>query len=112
MSDKPSATVMLDVESEVEVPADGTLSRVLYRDETIRVVAFAFDEGQELTDHTAARPAIVQVVSGRIRLDLDGDPVELEPGSWVRMAAGLTHAVLALEPSVMLLTLVGTPVAS
>jgi quercetin dioxygenase-like cupin family protein len=69
------------------------------------VVVFAFDEGQELTDHTAAVPALVQVVSGRIRLDLDGDPVELEPGSWVRMAANLSHAVLALEPSVMLLTL-------
>jgi len=78
---------------------------VLYRDDQIRVVVFAFDEGQELTDHTAAVPALVQVISGRIRLDLDGDPVELEPGSWVRMEANLTHAVLALKPSVMLLTL-------
>lgn len=78
---------------------------MLYRDDQIRVVVFAFDEGQELTDHTAAVPALVQVISGRIRLDLDGDPVELEPGSWVRMEANLTHAVLALKPSVMLLTL-------
>ena len=100
-----SAKVFLDVAAEVEIPPDGTLTRVLYRDDQIRVVVFAFDEGQELTDHTAAVPALVQVVSGRIRLDMDGDPVELEPGSWVRMAANLTHAVLALEPSVMLLTL-------
>jgi quercetin dioxygenase-like cupin family protein len=97
--------VFLDVAAEVEIPSEGTLTRVLYRDDQVRVVVFAFDEGQELTDHTAAVPALVQVVSGRIRLDLDGDPVELEPGSWVRMAANLTHAVLALEPSVMLLTL-------
>ncbi|MBT8165599.1 MAG: cupin domain-containing protein [Acidimicrobiia bacterium] len=97
--------MFLDVASEVEIPEEGTLTRVLYRDDQIRVVVFAFDEGQELTDHTAAVPAIVQVISGRIRLDLDGDPVELEPGSWVRMEANLTHAVLALEPSVMLLTL-------
>jgi quercetin dioxygenase-like cupin family protein len=100
-----SATVFLDVASEVEIPAEGTLTRVLYRDDQIRVVVFAFDEGQELTDHTAAVPALVQVISGRIRLDLDGDPVELESGSWVRMEANLTHAVVALEPSVMLLTL-------
>ena len=99
------ATVFLDVAQEVDIPEEGTLTRVLYSDEQIRVVVFAFDEGQELTDHTAAVPALVQVVSGRIRLDLDGDPVELEPGSWVRMEANLTHAVLALEPSVMLLTL-------
>lgn len=103
MSD--SETVFLDVASEVEIPEEGTLTRVLYRDDQIRVVVFAFDERQELTDHTAAVPALVQVISGRIRLDLDGDPVELGPGSWVRMEANLTHAVLALEPSVMLLTL-------
>lgn len=99
------STVFPDVATEVEIPEEGTLSRVLYRDDQVRVVVFAFDEGQELTDHTAARPAIVQVVSGRIRLDLAGDPVDLGPGSWVRMAAQLTHAVCALEPSVMLLTL-------
>ena len=99
------STVFLDLAREVEIPEEGTLTRVLYRDDQIRVVVFAFDEGQELTDHTAAVPALVQVVSGRIRLDLDGDPVELEPGSWVRMEANLIHAVLALEPSVMLLTL-------
>jgi len=101
-----TSSVFLDVASEVEIPDEGTLTRVLYRDDQIRVVVFAFDQGQELTDHTAAVPALVQVVSGRIRLDLDGDPVDVEPGSWVRMEANLTHAVLALEPSVMLLTLV------
>jgi quercetin dioxygenase-like cupin family protein len=99
------ATVIANVAAEVEIPPEGTLTRVLYRDEQIRVVVFAFDEGQELTDHSAAVPALVQMVSGRIRLDLAGDPIELEPGSWVHMEANLTHAVLALEPSVMLLTL-------
>ena len=112
MSSEPQATVFRDIADEIQIPVEGTLSRVLYRDDTIRVVVFAFDDGQELTDHTAAKPAIVQVVSGRIRLDLDGDPVELGPGSWVRMAPGLTHAVLALEPSVMLLTLLSAPAAS
>ena len=97
--------VWFDVAAELEIPVDGTLSRVLYRDDHLRVVGFAFDEGQELTDHTAARPAILQVVTGRIVLDLDGAPVELAPGSWVRMEAHLQHAVRALEPTIMLLTL-------
>lgn len=107
MPDSNPASVYLDLAAEVEVPSDGTLSRVLYRDDQVRVVVFAFDEGQELTDHTSAKPAIVQVVTGRIRLDLAGDRVELGPGSWVRMAPHLTHAVFALEPSVMILTLLG-----
>jgi quercetin dioxygenase-like cupin family protein len=107
MTADSSASIFPDLAGEVAIPVDGTLSRVVYRDDQIRVVVFAFDGGQELTDHTAAKPAIVQVVSGRIRLDLDGEPVELGPGSWVRMAANLTHAVLALEPTVMVLTLLG-----
>lgn len=108
MADSPSPSVFLDLAAEVPIPDAGTLSRVLYRDGDIRVVAFAFDEGQELTDHTAARPAVVQVVAGRIRLDLAGDAVELGPGSWVRMPADMRHAVFAIEPSVMLLTLIGS----
>ena len=108
MTSDPPSSVFFDVATEVEIPKDGTLSRVLYTDDLIRVVVFAFDAGQELTDHTAAKPAIVQVVSGRIRLDLDGQPVELGEGCWVRMAADLTHAVVALEPAVMLLTLLRT----
>lgn len=105
MTDDAVSTVFGDVGAEVEIPKDGTLTRVLYCDDAIRVVVFAFDEDQELTDHTAAKPAIVQVVRGRIRLFLDGDAVELTAGSWVRMPADLNHAVVALEPSIMLLTL-------
>ena len=103
--DQGQAARVLDLLKEVEIPEEGTLSRVVYKDDAIRVVVFAFDEGQELTDHTAAKQDIVQVISGRITLDLDGTPVDLEPGSWVRMEANLIHAVVALEPSVMLLTL-------
>ena len=55
-----------DLPAEIEIPREGTLSRVLYRDDRIRLVAFGFDVGQELTEHTAGSPAIVQGVTGRI----------------------------------------------
>jgi quercetin dioxygenase-like cupin family protein len=98
-------TVLHDVEAELEIPEEGVLSRVLYRDDRIRVVGFAFDVDQELTEHTAAVPAILQVVSGGFRVSL-GDTVEdLRRGSWVHMAANLPHSVLALEPGTLLLTL-------
>ncbi len=102
------ATVIADLAAEVEIPQDGTLSRVLYTDDQIRVVVFAFDAGQELTEHTAAAPAVVEVLSGRLRLTLGPDVVEAGPGSWTHMPARLPHAVVALEPSVMLLTLLRT----
>ena len=100
-----SATHLPDLVAAVEIPSNGTLSRVLYKDESIRLVVFAFDEGQELTDHTARYPAIVQVLVGRIELVLDGEPIEVTLGGWVHMPPELPHAVRALEPTVMVLTL-------
>lgn len=100
-----SATVFTDLAAEVEIPPEGTLSRVLYKDDSIRVVVFAFDTGQELTEHTASVPALIQVVQGRLQLTLDDEMVEADPKTWVHMPAHLPHSVLALEPSVMLLSM-------
>lgn len=99
------ATVIADLAAEVEIPQDGTLSRVLYTDDQIRVVVFAFDAGQELTEHTAAVPAVIQVVAGRVRLTLGADELTAGPGAWVHLPARLPHSVEALEQSVMLLTM-------
>lgn len=98
-------TFLPDVSTEVEVPTDGTLSRVLHRDDRLRLVAFAFDTGQELTEHTASVPAVVQVISGRIEMTLAGDTITMKPGDWLRMDAHLAHSLVALEPTVLILTM-------
>jgi quercetin dioxygenase-like cupin family protein len=98
-------TFLADLVAGTAVPPEGTLSKVIFKDDRIRVVVFAFDEGQELTEHTASLPAIVQVLSGSLRLVMGSETVEISPGDWAHMAAGSPHSVLALEPSVMLLTL-------
>ena len=100
-----SGTVLPDLRAEVDIPEDGTISRVLYKDDHIRMVVFGFDRGQELTDHTAGVPVILHLVEGRLELTLGSETSEVGPESWVHIPAGLTHAVRALEPSVMVLTL-------
>lgn len=102
-------TVFTDLATEVEIPRDGTISRVLYRDDRLRVVVFGFDQGQELTEHTAASAAVIQVVTGRIRLTLGGDTVELGGAGWAHMTPGLPHSLVAIEPTVMLLTMLADP---
>jgi len=98
-------TFLPDLAAATTIPAEGTLSKVVYKDDRIRVVVFAFDKDQELTEHSAAMPAVVQVLSGRLRLTLGEEVVEAGPGDWAHMNAGLPHTVEAVEPSVMLLTL-------
>ena len=105
MSTTPTSTVIADLVGEVEIPDGGTLSRVVFDTDELRVVVFAFDSGQELTTHAATAPAVIQVVKGRLDITLDDVTYEIDPGSWVHMEAHVTHAIVALEPSVMILTL-------
>ena len=63
--------------------------------------------GEELTEHQAARAAVVQVLSGRLRFTVDGEQLDLLPGSWLHMAPGTPHSLIASEPAVMLLTRAG-----
>lgn len=100
-------TFIPDLAAQMEVPADGTLSRTIHRDDLAKVVLFAFDAGQELSDHKAGRPAMIQVVKGRLTLTLDGDVHEAGEGSFVYMPPGLPHAVRAETPALMVLTLLG-----
>ena len=66
---------------------------------------FAFDAGQELSEHTAAIPILLQVLDGRLRVGAGGEQVELAPGGLVHIGARVPHDVLALEPSRMVLTM-------
>lgn len=105
MDASPEFTVISQLAAELEIPKDGTLSRVLYKDDQIRLVLFGFDADQELTEHTASLPAVLQIISGRAEITLGSETVTAEPGCWIHMEASLPHSVVALEPTVLLLTL-------
>jgi quercetin dioxygenase-like cupin family protein len=98
-------TFLSDVTTSLEIPDEGVLSKVLYRDDKIRVVGFAFDTGQELTEHTAAVPVVIQVVSGRFEFTVGDQTTEIGSDSWMHLKASVPHSVIAVEPSRLLLTL-------
>lgn len=104
-SSAPELTHLQDVGSLVEVAADSTVSRTVLKAEGARLVLFSFDAGQELTEHTAAMPVLLQVLDGRLTVSAAGRSVELVPGGVVHLTARLPHAVLAREPSRLLLTM-------
>ena len=103
-------TYLANLDRTIEIPRDGTLSRTIYSDSTVKVVLFGFDTGQELSEHTATRPVLLQIVRGEATLTLGGNPVEAHVGAWVHLTAGLPHSVRAVTPLVMLLVLL-PPVA-
>ena len=81
------------------------MSRTIHRDDKVKVVLFGFAGGQELSQHTASVPAMIEILSGEARVTLDGEEKELSRGSWVFMDANLPHAIYARTEVVMLLTM-------
>ncbi len=100
-----SFTHVAELAGRIDIPADGTLSLTLHQDERVKVVLFGFAAGQELSEHTASIPAILQQIKGRARWRLGGQEIVAEAGAWAHMPAHLPHAITAEEPCILLLTL-------
>jgi quercetin dioxygenase-like cupin family protein len=98
-------THILDLAEEAEPPTDGILSRTIFQDDRLKAVVFGFGQGQELSEHTAAKPAMLFFVKGEANVGLGDDVQEARAGTWVHMPAGLKHSIQARTPLVLLLVL-------
>jgi len=105
MAKSTSFTCFTDLATEVTPPEDGTLSRTLHNDDNAKVVLFGFAAGEELSEHTASMPAILQIIRGEATLTIGEETVAGRPGTWIHMAAKMPHSVKTQTPLVMLLTL-------
>ncbi len=88
-----------------EIPPDTIISRSVYTGDDLRGTLFGFAAGQELTEHTAARPAVLHFLSGEAGLRLGDDTFTARPGTWVHMPAHLPHSITAHTELIMLLLL-------
>jgi quercetin dioxygenase-like cupin family protein len=105
ISTEPHLGYVADLASLIEIQQESTVSRVVMREDGLRVVLFGFDKDQALSEHTAAMPVTIQVLEGKLRVGGEGREVELVPGGVVYLSARLPHTVYAVEPSKMLLSM-------
>jgi quercetin dioxygenase-like cupin family protein len=101
-------TFLENVEAEVPVPENGILSRMVFNDDSLKVVAFAFSAGHELSAHTAPMAAVLYFVKGEAELTLGSEKMQARAGSLVHMPPQLTHGIVAKTPLVMLLLMLKT----
>jgi quercetin dioxygenase-like cupin family protein len=93
-----------DLSLEVSsIPTGSILSKALTTTDKVKVTIFGFDTGQELTEHTAAYPAILHFLSGEAELTLGKDNFQATAGSWAYMPALTPHSLVARTPVTMLL---------
>jgi len=94
---------LLTLDALVTPTAQGISSRVLARTAAGNITLFAFDAGEELSEHAAPFDALVITLSGSLVLTIGGRAVQTTPQSVVLMPANVPHAVQATEPSRLLL---------
>lgn len=96
----------LDVLADLPVAKESITSRVLVNNPLMRVVTFAFDTGEQLTEHASPRAVVVQVLTGVIRFTAGGVEHRMVAGDVLYLAPGERHALVADEPSHMSLVMV------
>jgi len=96
-------TLCENLETEITIPEDGILSRTLYSDDALRVIAFGFSTGQELSAHTAPMAAMLYFVKGEAEVTLGEEKRTVRAGAFVHMTPQLVHGILAKTPVAMVL---------
>ena len=96
---------IVDLTKAVTPPSDGIISRTIYQDSSVKAVLFGFGQGQELSEHTASKPAIMHFLSGEAAVTLGERNLTAVAGTWVHMAPGQPHSIVAKTPVTMLLLL-------
>jgi len=69
-----------------------------------RVVMFAMDSGQEMSEHRTPFAAMIHVLEGRLLICVEGEEREMVPDQMLIMPANALHRLRALVPTRMLLT--------
>jgi len=86
---------------------DGSIvSRQITKADAGNVTLFAFDAGQQLSEHTAPYDALVHSLDGEAEVSLSGVSHTLAAGQIIVMPANVPHAINATTRFKMLLTMV------
>lgn len=103
MRDSHTPAVLAD---QVAYQDGSVVSKTLIKKQTGTVTLFAFDQGQELSEHTAPFDAMVYVLDGAAEVSIAGDRFRVATGEMVIMPARVPHALSAAERFKMMLTMI------
>jgi quercetin dioxygenase-like cupin family protein len=84
---------LLALDDLVTPTPQGIASRVLARTAAGNITLFAFDAGEELSEHTAPFDALVLTLAGALTLTIGGREVNTTSQTIVLMPANVPHAV-------------------
>lgn len=95
-----------NLESLIAYQKDSVVSKTIIGKKTGTVTLFAFDKGQGLSEHTAPFEAIVFIVDGEAEITVADKNHHVKKGEMIILPANIPHALQALIPFKMLLTMI------
>jgi quercetin dioxygenase-like cupin family protein len=103
----PFDTVAIAAEMRTEGPyeREGHTARLLVREPDLRVVLVVMKGGSIIKEHRAKQTASIHVLSGRVRVRLQDQLVDLPSARLLVLESGLAHSVEAMDESTFLLSL-------
>lgn len=96
----------LDLRTLVSYQEGQIVSRTLAQNGAVSLTLFAFAAGEEISSHESKGDAMVQLLDGSARITIGDAEHLLHAGQTIVMPAGVPHALYAVEPFQMLLTVV------
>jgi len=105
MSEAPKSQV-LKLANLVSYQEGSVVSRQITKADAGNVTLFAFDAGQELSEHTVPFDALAHIVEGEVEIRVSGKSYLLKAGEVIIMPANEPHAVKAKTKFKMLLTMI------
>lgn len=97
---------VLDLGQSVDYADQSIVSKPVVKTPGGNISLFAFDAGQELSEHTAPFDAMVQVLDGTAEIRINQNVHRLSAGESIIMPANEPHAVKAVQRFKMLLTMI------
>lgn len=79
----------------IEYSKGSIVSQQITKNQSGNLTLFAFDEVQQLSEHTAPFDAIVQILDGEAEIQIDSDLNYLTKGQMIIMPANIPHALYA-----------------
>lgn len=90
----------------VQIAQGQVVSRTLSQGKGVSITLFAFDSGEEIATHASHGDALVQMLEGTANITIGNTVHAVQGGQSIVMPANIPHALLAVEPFKMLLTVV------
>jgi len=108
--DSPSVlTTPADLGGLLDYQEGAVVSRTLVKKATGTLTLFAFDAGEGLSEHSTPHDAVVQVLDGTVEITIGGTPHRVSRGQGLLLPARVPHALTAVTPFKMLLTMIREP---